>query len=204
MRVVSLPGMSGAGSYWRPVADRLPAQWEHVFLDWPGLGAVPPSAQVRSLDDLVGLVLATLTVPSAVVAQSMGGVIATRAALDAPEAISHLVLTATSGGVDVAALGAVDWRGDYRERWPSAPAWAFEPPADLSGRLATLRLPTLLIWGTRDRISPPAIGEHLVGLLPNSRFALVDTAEHMFAPVHAEEVALEITRHLSAPVGTTF
>jgi pimeloyl-ACP methyl ester carboxylesterase len=175
--------MSGAGSFWRPVANRLPTEWEHVLLDWPGLGAVPPSPRVRSFDELVGLVLETLAVPAAVVAQSMGGVVAVRAALGAPEAVSHLVLTATSGGIDVAALGAVDWRSNYREQWPDAPKWAFDRPDDLSARLETLTTPTLLIWATRDPISPLAVGEHLATLVPNSRLTLVDTAEHMFAPI---------------------
>ena len=35
-----------------------------------------------------------------------------------PRLVRRLVLTATSGGVDMGALGATDWRADYRIQYP--------------------------------------------------------------------------------------
>lgn len=42
--------------FWRPVADLLPAEYERVFLEWPGHGAVPPDPRVSTFDHLVALV----------------------------------------------------------------------------------------------------------------------------------------------------
>ena len=37
-RVLFLPGISGEGSFWDPVAQRLPDHWQTETLEWPGLG----------------------------------------------------------------------------------------------------------------------------------------------------------------------
>jgi pimeloyl-ACP methyl ester carboxylesterase len=79
-RVLFLPGASGAGEFWQPVADLLPESFETVLFDWPGLGNVPADARVRSFDDLVDLVLAAIDEPVDIAAQSMGGVVAIRPA----------------------------------------------------------------------------------------------------------------------------
>src|SRR3954469_557471 len=108
--VAFLPGAGGDPAFWRPVGDRLPADWDKLYFDWPGAGDQPHDPAVRGFDDLVARVASRLDGPAAVVAQSMGGVVAVRLALAHPEKVSRLVLAATSGGVDVAGLGASDWR----------------------------------------------------------------------------------------------
>lgn len=197
MRLIYLPGMSGDGNFWRPIAKQLPPTWEHILLDWPGLGGNPPSSGVRGFEDLVELVVETLVRPAVLVAQSMGGVVAVRAALRARAMVSHLVLSATSGGIDVKALGASDWRPIYRSFWPSAPEWAFEHPADLSAELSSLEIPTLLLWATRDQLSPVGVGQRLAQVLPQARLQLFDSDDHMFATSNPDGVAAAIERHLT-------
>src|SRR5712692_501645 len=109
-RVIFLPGASGDGGFWRPVAERLRYPGEVVRLDWPGLGAVPPRPDVAGFADLVRMTTALMDRPVDLVAQSMGGVVAVQAALEHPGAVRRLVLAATSGGVDTRCFGAVDWR----------------------------------------------------------------------------------------------
>ena len=46
-RVLFLPGASGAGEFWQPVADLLPESFEKVLFDWPGFGNVPADARVQ-------------------------------------------------------------------------------------------------------------------------------------------------------------
>src|SRR5437879_10834250 len=118
-KLIFLPGALGAAAFWHPVGDRLPVEWQKVYLDWPGLGAQRPDPDVRGFDDLVRRVEAELTAPSVLVAQSMGGVVAIRAALKHPDKVQSLVLVATSGGVDVTGLGGADWRADYRAEHPA-------------------------------------------------------------------------------------
>jgi pimeloyl-ACP methyl ester carboxylesterase len=194
---VFLPGMTGRGQFWQPVADALPDTWTKQFVDWPGLGDVPADPGIASFDDLADLVVDRLEAGSIVVARSMGGVVAVHACLRAPDRMSHLVLSATSGGVDVEALGAQDWRHTYRRRFSHAPAWAFERPRDLSDELRRLDVPTLLIWGTDDPISPPTVGRRLAELIPDATLRTIDTDDHTFAPVHAAEVAALIEEHVA-------
>jgi pimeloyl-ACP methyl ester carboxylesterase len=99
-RVVFLPGASGDASFWAPVAERLPDHVDIVRLAWPGLGNVPPRPDVRGFDDLLRLTLATIDRDVALVAQSMGGILALQATLERPARVRRLVLAATSGGVD--------------------------------------------------------------------------------------------------------
>jgi poly(3-hydroxyoctanoate) depolymerase len=195
-RIVYLPGMSGHGDFWAPVADALPDH-ESVLVDWPGLGTNPVDPGITGYDDLVDLVVAQLAGPSVLVAQSMGGYVAVRAAAQARDRVTHLVLAATSGGVDLGRFGAADWRPGSRSAHPDAPDWAFAPTADLTELIGSLDLPTLLVWATRDPISPLAVGTHLLGLFPTARLVAYDSDDHWVAREHAGEVAGEIDALLS-------
>jgi pimeloyl-ACP methyl ester carboxylesterase len=195
-RLVFLPGMSGNADFWRPVADALTAH-EAEFVNWPGLGDNPPDPDVHSYDDLVSLVVDRLDRPSVLVAQSMGGYVAVRAAAVARDRVTHLVLAVTSGGVDLTRFGAEDWRPGSRAAHPSAPEWAFAPTDDLSHVIRTIDVPVLLVWATHDPISPLAVGEHLAGLFPNAQLVAFDSDDHWVARAHATDVAREIAALLS-------
>ena len=54
-------------------------------MSWPGFGGAPPEPGVNGIDDLVARVVRRITGPVALLAQSMGGVIAVRATLDIRE-----------------------------------------------------------------------------------------------------------------------
>lgn len=194
-----LPGASGKAEFWQPVAELLDGpDHGHDLLGWPGVGGNPPDPDVGSYRDLTRLAKDRLIdsevpdQPQVVVAQSMGGVAAVSLALEHPELVRGLVLTATSGGIDVAALGGIDWRSGPR----TAPRWVYERPADVSQRLPGLAVPTLLIWADRDAISPLGVGRELERLIPNSSLEVVDSDDHMFASTRAAEVAPLIQRFL--------
>ncbi|MBN9333639.1 alpha/beta hydrolase [Devosia sp.] len=115
-KTIFLPGAGVNASFWRPVADRL--EIEGTFPSWPGLGKEAPDPRINSLDDLVALVVEQIASPVNIVAQSMGGVVAIRAALAKPHLIEKLVLAVTSGGLPLAEFGAADWREDYYRSLP--------------------------------------------------------------------------------------
>ena len=96
-----------------------PANWRKTFFDWPGLGAIPARADVDGFDDLVTLVLEKLDGPADIVAQSMGGVVALRVALEHPHLVRRLVLVATSGGVDSTRFGPATGGPTTRAIFPS-------------------------------------------------------------------------------------
>jgi pimeloyl-ACP methyl ester carboxylesterase len=195
-RVLFLPGASGDPAFWSQVAARVPKPSEKILLCWPGFGRNPPSPQVTGLDDLLGLVLGHMDRPVDIVAQSMGGIIAVRAALERPTLIRHLVLVATSGGIDLSRFSVENWREDYRQEFPDTLPGFVDDHTDLAGRLHDIRIPTLLIWGDRDPISPLSVGQYLVGQLPKARLIVIAGGDHMLARDRPAEVAPHIVKHL--------
>lgn len=196
-KILFLPGAGGSAAFWRPVADRLEAGRPKHLFSWPGLGNEPSDPDVRGMADLVTMVLSHLDEPADLVAQSMGGYVAIRAALAAPDRVRRLVLTGTSAGVPVTDLGGINWRPNYRRNFPGAAAWITEAGEDLSLRLGSLDAPTLLLWGAIDQISPPAVGERLLALLPNAALHVVPDGDHDFPSVKAAEIAPLIAKHLA-------
>lgn len=192
---IFLPGAGASASFWRPVADLMDLNIQKRLLSWPGLGDEPPDPTVGGVADLVKLLLAELREPADVIAQSMGGLVAARAALAAPGRIRRLVLTATSAGVPVEDLGGVDWRPDYYAAYPRAAAWLRDVQEDLSPLLPQIDAPTLLIWGDSDPISPVAVGERLRELLPNAHLYVVEGGGHDLAVTRAAEVAALVGNH---------
>jgi len=195
--ILFLPGSGASPDFWKLVGTRLPAPWPKTFFGWPGLGHEPHDPAIKGLDDLIAMVVARMTEAVDLVAQSMGGVIAARIALAHPRLVRRLVLTVTSGGVDMAAFGASDWRADYRKSCPNAATWILEPGVAPPLPVERIAAPTLLLWGDADPISPVAVGQHLAHRLPDARLHVVKGGGHDLARTHADEVAPLIERHLA-------
>lgn len=195
--VIFLPGITGDPNFWRPVGDRLPAPWPKVYLGWPGLGSERGTPPLESVADMVASVERHLGNGADLVAQSMGGVIAVLTALRNGANVRRLVLAATSGGLDMRRWHALDWRTDYREQYPQAPAWIYEPWPDLTEQLPRLNQKALLLWSDSDPISPPTVGRHLQSLLPHSALEVVSGGSHAFAKEQADKIAPLIEKHLS-------
>jgi poly(3-hydroxyoctanoate) depolymerase len=197
--IVFLPGAAGRAEFWAPVAERLADLGPGHRLAWPGFGGAESDPAIRSLDDLYRWLLDRLPVgASHVVAQSMGGVLAARLAIEHPERVARLVLVATSGGVDMARLGGADWRTAYRASLPDVPRWFVEDRTDLTKRLGSIRAPTLLLWSDADPVSPLAVADLLAALLPDARRAVVPGGTHGFGADRPDEVADAIRAHLTA------
>lgn len=197
-RLLFLPGASGDTAFWRPLDRRLACRAERRHLGWPGFGDTPPRPGVGGFDDLLALVLEPLDRPCALVAQSMGGVLALRAALARPRWVTHLVLCATSGGLPIAELGAADWRAGFRTSLSHLPDWFTTTETDLSGRLPEVMAATLLLWGDADPFSPIAVGERLAQRLPRARLQVIPGGDHDLGLHHAERLAPLIDAHLAA------
>lgn len=200
IRLIFLPGVGGNPAFWRPAADAITLPAERVLLGWPWYGAaspadVPPHS-AGCMQDLVDAVTPHMDRPCALIAQSMGGVVAVLAALQRPEHLTHLVLVATSGGVPIDDLRPHDWRDDFIRANPAFPLWMAHERWDLSARLASVRAPTLLLWGDADPISPLAVGERLRRLLPLAPLHVLPGGGHDLAQTHAAAVAAHIDRHL--------
>jgi pimeloyl-ACP methyl ester carboxylesterase len=198
-QLLFLPGASGNTAFWQPVADRLRHTGDRLHLGWPGFGGMPPDPAVQGFGDLLELVLVRLERPTALIAQSMGGVLALQAALRCPERITHLVLAVTSGGLPMAGHGATDWRPAFCSAHPHLPTWFSTAHVDLSAQLPAVGIPTLLLWGDADPLSPVAVGQKLAARLPSARLVVLAGGGHDLALEQAAEVAPLIDHHLGTP-----
>jgi len=195
--LIFLPGASGNREFWKPVSAGLRHPSARRFMTWPGFGGAPPEPGVGGIDDLVARVTREITGPVALLAQSMGGVVAVRAALEKPHLVRRLVLSVTSGGVDVASLGAADWRPTFVKNNPGLPSWFVDERHDLTARIREITIPVLLLWGDADPISPVAVGRRLAELFPNSRLVVFAGGTHDLVLERADEVVHHVERHLA-------
>ncbi len=196
-KLIFLPGASGNTAFWQPLANRMTTRTEKIILPYPGFGQEPAVSDVTGIDDLVRMVVSHIDQPTALIAQSMGGVLAVRAALEKPDLITHLVLAVTSGGIDTEGLGTKDWRAEFVESNPSLPVWFVSFKSDLTREISSITQPVLLLWGDADPISPVAIGQRLLELLPDARLHVTPGGNHDLAREHAHELAPLVDAHLA-------
>ena len=194
--LVFLPGAGGRLDLLAPIAARLAPRRPTVLCEYPGIGHAAPLPELRTLDDLQRHVFARLPERFDLVAKSMGGVLALRIALDHPERIRKLILLATSGGIDVAARGGVDWRDTFRELQPAAPTWFVDDRSDVTARLGELQQPTLLVFGDDDLIAPVAVGKFLAERLPHATLEILPKATHDLEGEQPDLLASLIEAHL--------
>jgi poly(3-hydroxyoctanoate) depolymerase len=196
--ILYLPGASGLRGFWRPVAERLADLGPATLLGWPGFGEEPPEETVHSLPDLVRWTVDRLPPgPVDVVAQSMGGVVATLLTLTHPGRVRKLVLCATSGGIDVAALGAPDWRPEYSAEYPNVPDWFVVDRTDLGARLSAIIAPTLVLYGDQDPLCNRQIASFLASRIAGASLVCIPGGEHMMARDLPDPIAAQTRRHLT-------
>lgn len=202
-QLIFLPGASGRTELWLPVASRLTHPAKKIQFGWPGFGSVPPDPQVKGIDGLVAKLVTDINQPTALIAQSMGGVVAIRAALEKPNCVTHLVLSVTSGGIDMSGFCAQDWRPSFHEENPSLPRWFSSYQEDMTDRLSGLHIPTLLLWGDADPISPARVGQRLASILPLATLHVFSGGEHDLVRSFAADIAPLIDEHLTMLVRPT-
>ena len=80
---------------------------------------------------------------------------------------------------------------------PNLPRWFLDAQDDLTSELTRIDVPTLLLWGDADPISPVAVGRRLAELLPRSELVIVPGGTHDLAFERADYVLPHIERHLA-------
>jgi pimeloyl-ACP methyl ester carboxylesterase len=196
--LVYLPGAGGLASFWSPVAELLRPRSEPLIVAYPGFGTTPANPAIRTVSDLLELILGRLPTSFDLVAQSMGGALALRLALEHPTRVRRLVLVATTGGMDVRRLGAAEWRTSaWVAQRPQMPRWFVDDQTDLGDRLPALRVPTLVIIGDADPLAPLGVGEYLRDQIPGAALAIVEGGTHGMAEELPQRIAALIDRHLA-------
>src|SRR4051812_26938522 len=184
--ITLIPGAAGLSGFWHPIRRCLPASWEQHTFDLPGFGPVPADSKIQSYDQLVEHIARGLPRAGVIAGQSMGGFLALQLALRHPELVTHLVLIVAAAGLNMASHGAKGWRPEYSGHGPT-PGWILEPVADLRAELPRIEVPVLLVWATRDPLSPLSIAQQFQALLPDARLVTFDSDDHWVARRFPEE-----------------
>ncbi len=68
----------------------------------------------------------------------------------------------------------------------------------MDGKMQTVTMPVLILWGKQDVLTPPTIGEQMHQAMPQSLYIAVDGYGHL-APIEGKEIfAKEVDRFLKA------
>lgn len=159
---------------------------------------------------------------------SLGGAIAQAVALDAPELLRGLVLVGTGARLKVFPELFEILARDYAEAvgFITDHAWSRSAPAELKelgrrtasatrpsvtrgdftacndfdvmDRLGEIRLPTLVIVGEEDRLTPPKYAEFLTRKISGARFVCIPRAGHFVSLEQPDEVNRAIRDFLAA------
>jgi pimeloyl-ACP methyl ester carboxylesterase len=74
--------------------------------------------------------------------------------------------------------------------------WLADHDRDLTPHLPRFRVPTLLLWGDQDPISPLLIAERLRVMLPDATLHVVPGGGHDIVRTHASELVTRVAEHL--------
>jgi pimeloyl-ACP methyl ester carboxylesterase len=203
----------------------------HGRSDDPGCDAIADYASA-----LVGFLDVTNIGRAVLAGHSMGGAIAQMTALTHPERVAGLVLIGTGGRLRVAPAilegvldnfeGVIDlithfaWaagapeelvrlgRQTLAEMQPQVLRGDFVAcdEFDVMARLGEISVPTLVVAGTADRLTPHKYGAYLAEHIPNARLVTVEGGGHMMAleqPGVVAEAVAKFMADISAPTPTT-
>jgi pimeloyl-ACP methyl ester carboxylesterase len=187
--VVLVHGLSGSWRWWSAVSGRLAEHRRVHLLDLPPLRRDFGS---HRLVDGLGRWLEAAKLPHVdLVGHSLGGLVAAELAAEQPERVGRLALVAPAGipcgrGLVSRSLPLLETLYDVRDRLPTIVGDALRAgplgllrgivlvsERDLRPELGSVRAPSLLVWGDRDRLVPTSIAEEWQRALPGSRLVLL-------------------------------
>jgi len=96
---------------------------------------------------------------------------------------------------------AARWRGSAWRSFHAEQRFLVDELPSLAPDLSSVDAPTTILYGTRDRISPPAHARHLARALPRSRLIAADGAGHMLPQQRPRLVAEAIAAAAAIPRG---
>lgn len=183
--------------------ERLAERHRVIAFEAPGFGTSPVNDHSDSMADLASTMTAAIDALGidrcGLWGQSFGGKLALRLAIQAPERLDALVLSSPAAillgsGDPPAPAGLATLLHAHPERRlettplpPDVAAKQWElverlmgPPrdAELEQAMRELHVPTLVLFGTEDRLTPPELGRIYRELLPDCHFVIVYDAAH--------------------------
>jgi len=189
--VVFIHGLGDTPDAWAHQTGALPAGFRGVTVDVPGLGSASPVAEGFTLGGAAVAIIAELNRLGIERAHfcglSLGAMIAFRIAVDHPERVRSITLAAGQVkppkvlmAVQSAIMRVLPEKlvapGGVSKAQMLAVVGAVAR-TDLSGELASVAAPTLVLCGSKDRANLPAAREFAAGI-PNAELRIIDGAGH--------------------------
>jgi pimeloyl-ACP methyl ester carboxylesterase len=202
-----LHGLGASSRWWYSIFPELTSEsFRIVAPDLPGFGrsggralSVTEAARaVVELADRLGMAQFFLC------GHSMGGAIAAQVAADVGRRVRRLVLMDSAG---IPGRRSARWLGRLIQPWSWCPPGFYgtllgdlvraRPRVliesahhlrryDIRPVLKLVRAPTLIVWGERDRLTPPDHGRVMLEQLENGRLEVIERARHLPMVSHPE------------------
>ena len=200
--VVLLHGLSGSVRWWSRNIAALAAHHTVYLVDLPGFGTFWRRSRWIGLQEAAGWLADWLDAvkigPCDVVAHSMGGFLTLRLVARQPGLVDRMVLVGPAGLPYIRSLPGFA-RPIVAAGLAASPSFlpilaldslragpltliraASELIADdIRDDLRAVTTPTLLVWGSRDALAPPATGPVMRQALQNSRLLMLPEAGHV-------------------------
>lgn len=205
--VVFVHGAGGSGRLFGNQFQAFRGRARCYFVDLPGHGDSP--ASIESYAAVVIRLLEELGGPAILLGHSMGGAIALDIALTRPDLLRGLVLVGTGGRLPVSEKILLGLESDYDKTLDAIVRYCFSKNADpdlldrartemrrtpadivrgdfhfcnafdVCDRLHEVAVPTHIICGEKDFMTPPSLSEHLHRAIPNSQLDIIPAGSHM-------------------------
>lgn len=223
--VVLVHGLVISSRYMEPLAAALNPRLRVLAPDLPGFGESDKPRRAFSLGELadaLGNWLESLGIESAMfVGNSFGCQVLAEFALRHPRMTDRLVLQGPTVDPEARNLLIQIWRDlkngrqepgnvgrlariDYAKARIAtiAATMRFMMKDKIEGKLPSIRVPVLIVNGTRDPVVPLAWAKRATALLPNGRLTLVEGATHTMNYAYPDEMAKAILPFLLADRGS--
>jgi 2-hydroxy-6-oxonona-2,4-dienedioate hydrolase len=191
---VFLHGLVGLNEHWEDVAARIRTEARCILFELPLLKLRGSHCSIQGATDLTARFLREqLTEPAVLVGNSFGGHVAARLAIEYPQLVRGLVLTGASGVMEKSMVSDIqirpskDWLrrkiGElFFDQSHMREADLDRAYAELSDRLGErmrdIRVPTLLVWGKQDVVTPPEAAQGFARYIEDSRLVWFDQCGH--------------------------
>jgi len=181
--VILIHGAGGTHISWPPQIRRM-AEETIYAIDLPGHGKSEGNGRQsidEYADDVIAFMKETRISAAVFVGISMGGAIALTLALKHPKQVLGLALLGTGSKLRVApAILALSKKNIMQIR---PPVFLGDFLAcnefDVTSQLENIKVPTLIVCGSQDKMTPLKYSELLQLAIPNSQLHIVENAGHM-------------------------
>ena len=209
--VIFVHGTPGSASAWDSYLQNVPGGMKYAAIDRPGFGASTPRKVMPLMGDQAAALEPLLPEgegKAILVGHSLGGPIIAKAAVQFPERVGGIVIVA--GSLDPA-LEKILWIQHVGRWWPfsklipssldhsNREIFALEKELEiLEEELAELRIPVIIIHGTKDKLVPYENVAFMQGAMTNADLEIITLeGQNHFLPWNSKPVIDDAIMRLS-------